>query len=177
MWKAFGADLRGRGAILSVLAAFVLSACGTVAPVFKLNESLGANEGGVLLMIHSEFNNVEYKIKEIGFGKVFVTSPFDAGAQFRMLKLPAGDYEFGSVGVGNKLFIIENAKFTVKPGVMNYPGDVFISRAFYRDGTLDYTHVRLQFVDKQDRLEALLAEHYPSLQRRFRLEVRTAGKK
>lgn len=177
MWERLGGKLAGRCGILAVVAVFVLSACGSVAPVFKVNESLGPDEGGVLLMIHSEFDKVVFKIDETGFGnKVFMTEPFDAGVQFRMLKLPAGNYEIGSISVGNVLFLTHDVTFTVKAGVMNYPGDLFLGRAFFSPGVRDPRKVHLQFVDKQDRLDALLAERYPSLLRRYTLEVRPVGK-
>ena len=175
MGKLWGMKLAGRCGILSVLLVLALSACGSVAPVFKVNDALGPGEGGVLLMIHSEFNEVSFKINETGFGKVFVTDPFDAGVQFRMVKLPAGKYEIGSVAASGVLFITHDLTFTVKPGVMNYPGDVFLSRAFTSGGALSETSVNLDFIDKQDRLEALLAERYPTLLRRYALEARTPG--
>ena len=178
MWMCWGRKLKGRCGILSVVAVFVLSACGSLAPVFKVNESLGPGEGGVLLMVHSEFDKVVFKIDETGFGtKVFMTEPFDAGVQFRMLKLPAGNYEIGSISAGNVLFLTHDVTFMVKAGVMNYPGDLFLGRAFFSSGIRDPHKVRLQFVDKQDRLEALLAERYPSLLRRYALEVRPVGMK
>ena len=186
MWKCLGRKLAGRCSILSVVAVFMLSACSSVAPIFKDNESLGSDEGGVLLMVHSKIKEGQFNLKAAGLGgTTFTMAPYPAGVQFRMLKLPAGDYEIASITLknglfDNRLFTTSGVTFTVKAGVMNYPGDLFLAHAPLGPGFMaDLPHplkISLQFVDKQDRIEALLAERYPSLLRRYPLEVRPVSK-
>jgi hypothetical protein len=158
-------NARGRLAILAAFFLLALTGCGASAPVLKSTDELGPAEGALVMINHSPINNVVLSFRKAGtLGGIHESGQFPAGVAMRMVRLPAGEYEVDGVIANGIRYRYQGHPFTIKPGVINYIGDSFLNMAgpFYGS---------IRFVDQQDRLDSYLAERFPDIVKRYRVEV------
>jgi len=99
--------------------------------VFNLSGKKGelaADEGYLYLSLETTTNMSRITFDGIGFGNKFRMNDIEEGQNYALLKVKAGDYYWEHlniyVGIGNvrRSFKPDDYAFTVKPGVINYPG-------------------------------------------------------
>lgn len=89
---------------------------------------LADDEGYLFLRVHTDIDVSKIRIKALNRGKNLSFTDLRVGENHALLKVKAGDYywDFFNVSKGflylRKRFEKNDFKFTVKPGVVNYPG-------------------------------------------------------
>lgn len=147
-----------------ILASLMLGACTT--PVMKVDEPLKADEGGIIIMSHSEFDDVRYTFQRKGNGGFahYESPRSDAGVSFAVIKVPPGDYYISKVSFGAYYLseMEDLLTFHVEAGQLNYFGDIFLSRAFQNNKVIP-NRASVICLDKQDQLIAYLKQRFPSV--------------
>lgn len=152
--------------ILSVFAGLAITGCSSSAPLFKKNDQLGPEEGALALINHSPINNVVLVFRKKGaLGAVVESGTFSPGVQFRLVRMPAGEYEVDAIVASGMRFDYSGLHFIIKPGVINYVGDSFI------DVTSRPGYIWARFVDTQDRFDNYFAQRFPDIAKRYKVEM------
>jgi dipeptidyl aminopeptidase/acylaminoacyl peptidase len=97
---------------------------------------LDADEGLIALVVDDGVGMVALRLDGIGHGRDMVITHLSRGRNLRVLKVPVGTYRWSNADLatwaGRSYLNFPQAprfQFEVKPGVINYPGDISLARA------------------------------------------------
>ncbi|KKO47560.1 hypothetical protein VT06_16375 [Arsukibacterium sp. MJ3] len=164
--------------ILVVLGLLVLQACSAV-PVYTPDKPLEANEGLLLANFHISGNIARANfLPELKLPHSFV---IETPGALVLRPVKAGTYRFNEILYMQGIKLLKPGikcmgRFTVKPGVVNYIGDIY----FHAGGSKEYivfsSHAyQLQLVDSFDTTLELAVEQYPELQQDYKVENQLIG--
>lgn len=152
-----------------LLSALCLSGCASVQDIQDYTGTIAPGDGVLVIVINSD----------ISFQDLRLTRPHDAfsaiaarsvpsGRTVRFVEMPAGEYQWVRVDVSDNGYMrywipLDKDKeqryyFTIKPGVINYPGD-------FEVGTDSRSFDDSYFIQLIDRSAMLLEELHPEQRR------------
>jgi hypothetical protein len=126
--------------VLLLASGFLLSSCASINEVENYSGKLEPGDGVLVIAVNSDvwFQDLRFIRPHDAFAAIAARN-LPKGRSLHFVELPAGDYQWVKIDLSDNTYehrwvALDDDKkqrftFTVKPGVMNYPGDFVVATA------------------------------------------------